>query len=101
MSSKGGTVDSLRLFGFGKRLQGPAAAGAACASVSVGGARYHDRGNTHWAFLGKNPNGRIPTLELDDGTCIAESDAILWYLADGTAFLPEDRLARAQVLQWM
>ena len=53
------------------------------------------------AFLAKNPNGRIPTLELDDGTCIAESDAILWYLADGTAFLPEDRLVRAQVLQWM
>jgi glutathione S-transferase len=52
-------------------------------------------------FLAKNPNGRIPTLELDDGTCIAESDAILWYLAEGTAFLPEDRLARAQVLQWM
>ena len=53
------------------------------------------------AFLSKNPNGRIPTLELDDGTCIAESDAILWYLAEGTALLHEDRLARAQVLQWM
>ena len=53
------------------------------------------------AFLAKNPNGRIPTLELDDGACIAESDAILWYLAEGTAFLPEERLARAQVLQWM
>jgi glutathione S-transferase len=52
-------------------------------------------------FLVKNPNGRIPTLELDDGTFIAESDAILWYLAEGSAFLPEDRLGRAQVLQWM
>jgi len=53
------------------------------------------------AFLAKNPNGRIPTLELDDGTCLAESDAILWYLAEGTALLPDARFARAQVLQWM
>src|SRR5512134_2353238 len=53
------------------------------------------------AFLAKNPNGRIPTLELDDGTCLAESDAILWYLAEGTTFLPDERLPRAQVLQWM
>jgi len=53
------------------------------------------------AFLARNPNGRIPTLELDDGTCLAESGAILWYLAEGTSLLPEDRLQRAQVLQWM
>jgi glutathione S-transferase len=52
-------------------------------------------------FLAKNPNGRIPTLELDDGTCLAESNAILWYLAEGTSFVPNDRLGRAQVLQWM
>ncbi|HZO23180.1 MAG TPA: glutathione S-transferase family protein [Steroidobacteraceae bacterium] len=52
-------------------------------------------------FLAKNPNGRIPALELEDGTCLAESDAILWYLAEGTACLPRDRLGRAQVLQWM
>jgi glutathione S-transferase len=52
-------------------------------------------------FLGRNPNGRIPTLELDDGTCIAESNAILWYLAEGSAFVPAERPARAQVLQWM
>jgi glutathione S-transferase len=52
-------------------------------------------------FLAKNPNGRIPTIELDDGTCIAESDAILWYLAEDTPYLPDDKLARAQVLQWM
>ncbi len=61
-----------------------------------------DKGETRTpAFLAKNPNGRIPTLELDDGTCLAESDAILWYLAEGTAFLPDERLARAQILQWM
>jgi len=52
-------------------------------------------------FLRKNPNGRIPLLELDDGTFLAESDAILFYLAEGTPFLPSDRLQRAQVLQWM
>ena len=52
-------------------------------------------------FLAKNPNGRIPTLEIDDGTFIAESNAILWYLAEGSAFVPAERLQRAQVLQWM
>ena len=60
------------------------------------------RGETHTPlFLAKNPNGRIPTLELEDGRCLAESDAILWYLADGTGFVPSDSYARAQVLQWM
>jgi glutathione S-transferase len=53
------------------------------------------------AFLAKNPNGRIPALELEDGTVLAESGAILFYLADGTELLPESRLERAQVLQWM
>lgn len=52
-------------------------------------------------FLALNPNGRIPALALDDGTVLAESDAILFYLAEGTPFLPDDRLGRAQVLQWM
>jgi glutathione S-transferase len=53
------------------------------------------------AFLAKNPNGRIPLLELEDGSCLAESNAIQWYLAEGTPFLPADRLDRARVLQWM
>ena len=52
-------------------------------------------------FLGKNPNGRIPLLELDDGRLLAEFNAILHYLAEGSAFLPTDRFAHAQVLQWM
>jgi glutathione S-transferase len=52
-------------------------------------------------FLAKNPNGRVPALEIQDGTVLAESDAILFYLAEGTPFLPEDRLGRAQVLQWL
>jgi glutathione S-transferase len=52
-------------------------------------------------FLAKNPNGRIPCLELEDGTFLWESNAIQFYLAEGTPFLPADRLERAQVLQWM
>jgi glutathione S-transferase len=52
-------------------------------------------------FLAINPNGRIPVVELDDGRRLAESDAILFYLAEGTRFLPEARYGRAQVLQWM
>ncbi|HTO52402.1 MAG TPA: glutathione S-transferase family protein [Myxococcota bacterium] len=52
-------------------------------------------------FLAKNPNGRIPCLRLEDGSHLWESNAIQWYLADGTSFLPADKLERAQVLQWM
>jgi glutathione S-transferase len=52
-------------------------------------------------FLARNPNGRIPLLELADGRCLAESDAILWYLAEGTRFVSDERFERAQVLQWM
>ncbi|MGE5766835.1 MAG: glutathione S-transferase family protein [Bacteroidota bacterium] len=52
-------------------------------------------------FLAKNPNGRIPLLELEDGTFLPESNAILYYLAEGTPWLPEDRLGRARALQWM
>ena len=52
-------------------------------------------------FLARNPNGRVPTVELDDGTCLAESNAILWYFAEGTPLVPATRLARAQALQWM
>lgn len=52
------------------------------------------------AFLAKNPNGKIPLLELDDGRVVAESNAILNYLAEGTGYLPGDRYQRALVLQW-
>ena len=52
-------------------------------------------------YLAKNANGRIPLLELEDGTFLPESNAILFYLAEGTPFLPDDRLGRARVLQWM
>jgi len=53
------------------------------------------------AFLAKNPNGRIPLLELAPGRFLPESNAILWYLADGTPLVSGDRLERAQALQWM
>src|SRR5881296_885352 len=47
-----------------------------------------------------NPSLRVPTLVLDDGRPLAESNAILWYFGDGTRYVPEDRYERAQVLQW-
>jgi glutathione S-transferase len=48
-----------------------------------------------------NPLRETPVLELDDGTTIAQSNAILWYLAEGTRFLPDSTLGRAQVVQWL
>jgi glutathione S-transferase len=52
-------------------------------------------------FLSKNPNGRVPTLEFEDGRILPESNAIIWYLAEGSNLIPADRFARAQMLQWM
>jgi glutathione S-transferase len=52
-------------------------------------------------FLKLNPNGRIPVLQLEDGRCLAESGAIMFYLAEGTPFLPADRFERADTLRWM
>ena len=53
-------------------------------------------------FLNRiNPNGRVPVLETDTGEFLAESDAILFYLAEDTPFFPAGRLERARVLQWM
>lgn len=67
-----------------------------------------DRGETRTAEFvsSKNLNGRVPVLELEDGRCLAESNAILWYLAEGTPFVPgashdHDRWLRAEILQWM
>jgi glutathione S-transferase len=52
-------------------------------------------------FLAKNPNGRVPLLELEDGRRLPESNAILCFLAEASPFLPDDRFARAQALQWL
>ena len=53
------------------------------------------------AFAALNPVRETPVLELEPGVAIAQSSAILWYLADGTPFLPAGALARARVLQWL
>ena len=52
-------------------------------------------------FLRMNPNGKVPVLELPDGQYLPESNAGLWYLAQGTRFLPTERLAQARVVQWL
>ena len=52
-------------------------------------------------FLAKNPDGHVPLLEVEPGRYLAESNAILWYIAGGTAMAPEDRIQRAEILQWM
>ncbi|ASK18763.1 MULTISPECIES: glutathione S-transferase family protein [unclassified Halomonas] len=53
------------------------------------------------AFLQKNPSGKIPVLELDDGRFLSESNAILYYLAQESDYWPEDRWDQAQALRWM
>jgi glutathione S-transferase len=60
-----------------------------------------DRSNRAQVLGSLNPALRVPTLVLDDGLPLAESNAILVYLAEGTPYWPTDRVERAQVLQWM
>jgi glutathione S-transferase len=52
-------------------------------------------------FLAKNPSGQVPLLEVGEGRYLAESNAILWYVAGGTSLAPELRIDRAEALQWM
>jgi glutathione S-transferase len=52
-------------------------------------------------FLTKNPNGQVPLLEVAPDRHLAESNAILWYVAGGSTLAPEDRIERAEALQWM
>jgi glutathione S-transferase len=59
-----------------------------------------DRSNRAELLDGLNPARRVPTLILGDGRPLAESNAILWYLGDGTGYAPVDPYERAQVLQW-
>jgi glutathione S-transferase len=61
----------------------------------------HDGSTRVPGFLAKNPNGRVPMLELEDGRFLPESGAILWYLAEGTRLVPDTAWDRAQTLQWM
>jgi glutathione S-transferase len=60
-----------------------------------------DRSNRAELLGDLNPALRVPTLVLDDGRPLGESNAILWYFGDGTAYVPTDPYERAQVLQWM
>ncbi len=60
-----------------------------------------DRSNRGEVLGELNPGLRVPTLVLDDGRPLAESDAILVYFAEGTEYLPSDRYERAQVFQWL
>jgi glutathione S-transferase len=60
-----------------------------------------DRSDRPEVLGGLNPSLRVPTLVLDDGRTLAESNAILFYFAEGTGYLPDDRFERAQVLQWL
>lgn len=60
-----------------------------------------DRSNRQEVIGHLNPALRVPTLVLDDGRPLAESNAIIAYLAEGTEYLPADRYERAQVLQWL
>ena len=59
-----------------------------------------DRSNRKEVLGGLNPGLRVPTLVLEDGRSLGESNAILWYFGDGTQYVPADRYERAQVLQW-
>ncbi|MGD1888101.1 MAG: glutathione S-transferase family protein [Cohaesibacteraceae bacterium] len=52
-------------------------------------------------FLALNPNGKVPALKLDTGQVLAESNAILFFLAEGTNLLPGDRFCKSEMLQWM
>src|ERR1043166_6889373 len=52
-------------------------------------------------FLAKNPIGKVPTVELEDGRYLAESNAILLFFAEGTEFLPADRYDRAKAYEWL
>ena len=59
-----------------------------------------DRSNRVELLGDLNPGLRVPTLVLDDGRPLAESNAILWFFGDGTQYVPDDRYERVQVLQW-
>ena len=61
---------------------------------------FEGEGQAPW-YLAISPTGKVPALQLQDGRTLAESNAILAYLADGTPYLPSDRFTRAKVHQWL
>jgi glutathione S-transferase len=61
----------------------------------------HDGGTRSEAYLAMNPNGMVPLLELDDGRLLAESNAILLHLGEGTRFVPQEAYRRALAYQWL
>ena len=61
----------------------------------------HDGGTRSDAFTAKNPNAMVPLLEFDDGRLLAESNAILLHLGEGTRFVPADAYERALAYQWL
>jgi glutathione S-transferase len=61
----------------------------------------HDGSTRTPDYLAKNPNGRVPMLEFEDGRFLPESGAIIWYLAEGSPLVPGSKWDRAQALQWM
>ena len=99
--SSGGRCDPVRPPGVVELHEGADPAAAARAAV-----RDRDRGSVHGRdkqpeHIARNPDGRVPVLELDSGEQIPESGAILLHLAEGTPYLPPPGLARTRVYQWM
>ena len=96
-----GNVHALFDAAVGQQLQGAPRAGAARHSVQARRGRHPQGESRTPEFLAKNPNGHVPLLEVAPGRYLAESNAILWYVAGGTPLAPEDRIERAEALQWM
>ncbi|WAP68108.1 glutathione S-transferase family protein [Jiella pelagia] len=65
------------------------------------GVSTEDSGTQQPAYLAKNANGKVPLLELEDGRCLPESNAIVFYLGEATPFVPEDAFERSEMLSWM
>lgn len=65
------------------------------------GVSTEDGGTQRPDYLARNANGKVPLLELQDGRCLPESNAMLFYLGEETAFVPSDPFDRAEMLSWM
>ena len=82
-------------------LQAEAAFGEARKTVSPCRDEFLNGSTRRPEFMAKNPNGKVPLMELEDGRLLAESNAILLYLAEGTRFLPGESYRRGLVYQWL